>query len=105
MATETLPLGSMLGGAIVAEMDRNTANNRISQIRVINNHPSLSLHIEVSELGAVIFSTTAPPNQTTSWNTTGIQIEQQPDYWNSETQQYEPDGIEMGDYVISVRAV
>ena len=105
MATITLPIGSMLGGAITAEMDINDANWRPSKIRVINNHAERGLYIEVSELGSVVWSGTAPAGETTSWNISGIQLGWQPDYWNTITEQYEPDGIDLGDYVISTRTV
>ena len=103
MATRTVQLSSTLNNAIIAEMDINDANWRPSKIRVINMLQDIALVITVRELGVVVWTGTANPNATTSWNISGIQLGWQPDYWNSITQQYEPNGIDLGNYTIQTK--
>lgn len=78
MATETYQHSSFGGGAVRIEFDRNTANNRVSQVRCINNS-AYAAAFRVFESGAQVYPAgggwaMAPANQTTSWNTGGITI-------------------------------
>lgn len=98
MPTQTFQSGSFNNGQVVIEYDINDANWRVSQIRCINNSDQPAIGYVYLD-GELIFEAIAPPNQTTSWNTSGIQLGWQDDYWNDLTQQWEAGGIEMGGYV------
>lgn len=73
MATQTFPHSSFGGGAVVVEFDVNDANWRMSQVRCINNSPYPAVG-HIYEAGVLRFTAVALANQTTSWNTTGIQL-------------------------------
>ena len=96
--TLTFQFASFGDGQVVLEFDIRDNNWVVTQIRCINNS-SYSAVGYVYELGELVFTAVALPNQTTSWNTQGIQLGWQPDYWNDITQSWEPSGIDMGDYV------
>jgi hypothetical protein len=99
MATITLSVGEMLGGAIRAEMDVNDANWKPSKARVINDSDQ-GYQIIVKELGQVVWTATVASGESNEWNITAIQLGWQEDYWNSDTQQYEAAGLDLGDYEI-----
>lgn len=86
-------------------MEINDANWRVSKVRVINEHPSLGFEITVKEAGVVVFNQTVPAGQTQTWNTSGIQLGWQPDFFDTERQEWRADGIDMGDYEISAGTV
>lgn len=98
MATETFHFTTFLSGQIRVEYDLNTGNWRPSQVRVINSSPSRTLAFEVLESGSPVYSNTAPPNQTSTWNISGIQLGWQAQYFNEDTQEWEDGGIDLGNY-------
>lgn len=102
MANTTLQYATFLDGAVQVEMDISTANWRVSQIRCINNS-SFEARAFIFKAGELIFTAVAPANQTTSWNTTGVQLAWQPDYFNTITQEWEAGGIDMKDYTLQVQ--
>lgn len=102
MPTRTFRFVNLAGGQIIGEYDVNDANWRVSQVRCINNSAH-GAYIRVLEDGVEVFSQTAPANQTTSWNTSGLQLGWQPDEWNEQDQQWEPGGIELFGYQICLR--
>jgi hypothetical protein len=73
MATQTFPFASFNNDAVKVELDVNDANWRPSRVRCINNS-NYSLKATILESGVVKFTAIAPPNQTTSWNISGIQL-------------------------------
>lgn len=92
MATQTFQHSSFGGGAVIVEFDVNTANWRVSKVRCINNSPYPCV-AHVYESGSEIFVAVAPAGQTTSWNTSGVQLG-----WD------EVDGgIIMGNYVMGAQ--
>jgi len=97
MATETHQFATFPG--VVCEYDINTANWRVSAVRVINNS-SRAINILIKKAGVSVFQTSAPANQTTSWNTSGIQLAWQEPYWNNITETWDEAGIELFDYEI-----
>ena len=102
MATQTFQHSSFAGGAVRVEFDINDANWRMSQVRCINNsqYPAkATIFLD----GAQVFTAIANANKTTSWNTTGVQMGWQPDYYNTITGQWERDGIDMKGYTIQVQ--
>ena len=92
MATQTFQHSSFGGGIVRVEYDVNDANWRVSQVRCINNsdQPCTATSLE---RGIQRFQATAPAKQTTTWNTTGIQLG-----WDSVN-----GGIMMGNYVMQVQ--
>lgn len=72
MATQTF-IHSQFGGGVIVEFDVNDANWRMTQVRCINNsqYPAMAA---IYESGVERFTAIAPVNQTTSWNTVGIQL-------------------------------
>lgn len=99
MATETFPHSSFGDGAVVVETDINTANWKMAVVRCINNS-SYPASVTILESGVPVFTAVAPAGATTTWNTGGLQLGWQPDYWNDISETWEPGGIEMGDYVL-----
>lgn len=100
MATQTFQFGSYPG--VVCEYDINTANWRVSAVRVINNS-QYAVGVLIKKAGVPIYQITAPANQTTSWNTQGIQLAWQEPYWNSITETWDEAGIELYDYEIGAK--
>lgn len=98
MPVQTFQYASFGNDAVVIEYDINDANWRISTVRCINNSSYYAVG-HIYELGELIFTAEAPPNQTTEWPVSGIQLGWQPPYWNDLTETWEEAGIEMGDYV------
>lgn len=90
MATQTFIHTAV--GAMRVEFDINDANWRMSQVRCINNS-NQSAKAFIYEGGILVFSATAPANQTTSWNTSGIQLG-----WDSVD-----GGLMMGNYVMAIQ--
>ena len=85
------------------EFDINDTNWRISQVRCINNseHP---LKAFVHKSGVQVFTAVAEAKNITSWNTSGLQLGWQPDYYDSRDGQYHPDGLDMKDYTIQIQS-
>lgn len=104
MATLTKPLASFESGAIRAEFEINDANWHISKVRVINNSDH-GLGIIVKDAGTPVFSETAPANETTSWNTSGVNVGRQEETWNEIDQRWEPGGIDWGTYTVEAGIV
>lgn len=104
MATQTLQFASFESGLIRCELDINNANWRPSKVRVVNNS-NHGLEVFIRESGYVVYNHTFAANTTEELNISGIQLGWQEDFWNDITQQYEPDGIEMGNYTIQARNV
>jgi len=91
MATQTY-IHTSIGDGVVVEFDVNTANWRMSQVRCINQS-AWSVHAAIYEGGVLRFEATAPGFQTTSWNTTGVQLGWDP----------VDGGLMMGNYTMHVR--
>jgi len=92
MATITHQHSSFLNGIVTIEFDVSTANWRMSQIRCINNS-SYTAKATIFELEELLYTANAPAGQTTSWNTSGVQL-----VWNPIDE-----NLEMGDYIIQVQ--
>jgi hypothetical protein len=92
MATLTFEHSSFAGGIVRVEFDVNDANWRVSRVRCTNNS-NLSAAAAILDSGVEAFTAVAPPNATTSWNVTGIQLG-----WDSVN-----GGIMMGNYVVQVK--
>jgi hypothetical protein len=88
MATQTFQHSSFGGGAVRVEFDVNNANWRVSQVRCINNSASAA-RFRVLLNGTEVYSDVAPAGQTTTRNTTGLQLG-----WDAVD-----GGIQMGGYV------
>lgn len=102
MATITIPFAEFGEGAVRVEFDLNDANRRVSRGRCINNS-AYDAAFTVLSNGTVVYQAVAPAGRTTEQNIAGWTLPQQPDYFNSDTGQYEPDGIDMGGYVMQTR--
>lgn len=89
MATQTFQHSSFGEGQVIVEFDINDANWRMSQVRVINNS-AYPLVARIYEAGVLRYTANAPANQTTSWNTTGVQLG-----WDSVN-----GGLMMGNYTM-----
>lgn len=92
MATQTFRHSSFNNEQVIVEFDINNVNWRMSQVRCINNSGSAA-RATILENGVQIFTAIALANQTTSWNTTGVQLG-----WDSVN-----GGIMMGNYVMQVQ--
>lgn len=92
MATIWFPHSSFNNGEVVVDFSVNDANWRVSQARCINNsqYPVTAF---IFKSGVQIFTATAPAGQTTTWNTSGIQLG-----WDGID-----GGIMMMDYVIQIQ--
>jgi hypothetical protein len=90
MATQTFQ-HSAFGGCQI-EFDINDANWRMSQVRCINNSSHQAMAI-ILESGITRLTAIAPPNQTTNWNTTGVQLG-----WDQVN-----GGLMMGNYVLQIQ--
>jgi len=73
MATQTFQHSSFGNGAVTVEIDVNDANWRVTRVRCINNS-AFAAAARILQSGVEIFTTTAPAGQTTTWNTTGVQL-------------------------------
>lgn len=73
MATQTFQHSSFGSGQVIVEFDINDANWRMSQVRCINNSPYPCI-AHIYEGATLRYTANGLPNQTTSWNTTGIQL-------------------------------
>lgn len=102
MATITFPFAEYGDGSVRVEVDLNDANRRVSKARCVNNS-AYDAAFTVLSKGAVVYTKVAPAGATTEQNVAGWTLPQQPDYWNSITGQYEPDGIDMGGYTVQAR--
>jgi len=89
-------------GLIVATFTRNTGNGNITGVTVTNDSDA-DMFWRVLENDVERFTGTAPSNEVSTWPVAGIAFEQQPDYWNSVTEQWEPDGLDFGPWVIQAR--
>lgn len=92
MATQTFRHSSFGSDQVIVEFDINDNNWRMSQVRVINKS-TYSLVAQIYEAGVLRFTANAPAGQTTSWNTTGIQLG-----WDSVN-----GGLIMGNYTMSAQ--
>jgi hypothetical protein len=92
MATKTFPFSSFNNDSVKVEIDVNDTNWRPSKIRCINNS-SYPLKSTILESGSVIFVATAPENQTTTWNISGVQLG-----WNTID-----NGLILGNYEIQAQ--
>lgn len=102
MATMTIHHSTMANGLCVVELDINDANWRVSKVRCVNRS-NRAAAADIYQAGQLVMQVTAPDNQTTEWNINNVQLAWQPEYWNSEDQQYEPGGLDMRDYVLRTR--
>lgn len=102
MATLSLEIAAFNDREVVVELDILTSNWRVSQIRCINNsqHDAVGYIYNGEEL---VFTAVGTAGQTTTWNTTGVQLGWQEDYWNDITETWEPSGIEMFEYRIQIQ--
>ena len=100
MATLTFVHSSFSG--VTIEFDVSDANWRVSQVRCINSSP-YPASARILKAGVQVFTAVAPAGQTTSWNTSGVQLGWQPDYYNTVTEQWEHDGLDMKDYELRVQ--
>jgi len=89
MATRTFTHTVIAGGLVVLEFDVNDANWRMSQVRCINKSDKAAVGY-IYEGTTLRYTANAPANQTTSWNTTGVQLG-----WDSVD-----GGLIMGNYTI-----
>ena len=90
MATQTFPHSGFNNGLVRIEYDVNMANYRVSKVRCINGS-ALPARAMIYQGGTLIFTADAPANQTTAWNTTGVQL-----VWDA------VDGnIQMGNYILA----
>lgn len=73
MATQTFQHSSFGGGIVRIEYDINDATWRVTRVRCIN-HSASSARAVILESGIQRFIAIAPPNVTTQWNVTGVQL-------------------------------
>ena len=92
MGTQTFPCAAFADGAVQVEMDVNDATWRPSRVRCLNTSNRTAV-AEIYRAGSLVFTETAPANQTTTWNISGVQLG-----WDSVN-----GGVLLGDYTVSVR--
>ncbi|NLS77332.1 MAG: hypothetical protein GXY76_08755 [Chloroflexi bacterium] len=100
MATQTFPHSSFGDGIVRVEFDVNDANWRVSQVRCINDSPHPA-RARILRGAALLYDAIAPAGQTTSWNTSGVQLG-----WNTADEDGDgimDGGLMMGDYVVHVQ--
>ena len=101
MAVQYLPHSQLAGGRVVVDIKVNNANWSVLAVRCVNNTDS-AVQADVYDDGVPVWTQIFPANQTVEQPVAGIKLDWQPDYWNSDTQQWEAGGVEMGTYVVSV---